>query len=105
MRLKQIEDEEEIEAQKQLEKDITLFEFYLAGNFYEDNIGKVEVLLEPKTDEDGEQLDPQITKTTFQIPSFIRHLTSSSRDLIPVALTGVSQQEKLEMFVSTLPVL
>lgn len=25
--------------------------------------------------------------------------------MIPVALTGVSQQEKLEMFVSTLPVL
>ena len=88
-----------------MEKDITTLEFYLAGNFYEDNIGKVEVLLEPKIDEDGELIDPSITKTTFQVPSFIKHLTQSSRELIPVALTGVSQQEKLEMFVSTLPVL
>lgn len=34
-----LQEEEENEEQAQLQRDINTLEFYLAGNFYEDNIG------------------------------------------------------------------
>ena len=79
-----------------------LFEFYLAGNFYEDNIATVEIQLE---DVEGKENFSSISRATFQVPSFIKHLTQESRDRIPTALNGVSQQEKLEEFVNQIPVL
>jgi len=42
------------------ELKLKLFKFYLASNFYDDNIGRVEVV----------QQDNTIIETTFKFPSF-----------------------------------
>ena len=76
-------------------EDLFRYKFYCASNFYEDNIGSVEVVT----------LEGGIITTTFQIPPFTKHLTQQSRDLIPYKLNKVSQQEKLEMFVSEIELL
>ena len=89
---------EERKAQKE-EDRIEFFEklgnykFYLASNFYEDNIGQVEI----NTDEDT------IISTSFQIPAFVQCLTGVTRDRIPYKLNKVSQQEKLESFAAQIP--
>ena len=84
------------EVQEQEYQDqVNQYKFYIASNFYEDNIGKVEI----------SNVEGQIITTTFQIPSFVQHLTGVSRDAIPYLINKVSQQEKLEMFVSEINLL
>jgi hypothetical protein len=39
----QIIDQEKIEEEDKMLQNVKLFEFYLAGNFYEDNISTVEI--------------------------------------------------------------
>lgn len=56
---------------------MNLLKFYLAANFYEDNIGMVELL---QSDE-----GPMVTDS-FQIPSFFKHLTLQTSDSIPFFL-------------------
>jgi hypothetical protein len=46
-------------------EDLFRYKFYCASNFYEDNIGSVEVVT----------LEGGIITTTFQIPPFTKHLT------------------------------
>jgi hypothetical protein len=74
----------------------------LAGNFYDDNITNVEIQVEAI---EGRETYSSLSTATFQIPSFIQHLTQESRDQITTALNGVSQQEKLECFVEQIPML
>ena len=62
-----------------------MYEFHLAGNFYEDNIGNVEIQREAQEEEDG-----ILVETTFKLPSYCKHLTVQTRDKIPYMLTKVS---------------
>lgn len=68
-----------------------LFKYYLATNFYEDNVATVEIA---QTIKGVSKLIP----ATFMMPAYTKHLTDRTRDDIPVAALGVSQQEKLEAF-------
>jgi hypothetical protein len=54
-----------------LKRKIKMYEFHLAGNFYEDNIGKVEIQRESINDEE----DLELAETTFKLPSYCKHLT------------------------------
>ena len=98
----QIEEERLLEEHQKFEENTKTYEFYLAGNFYDDNITNVEIQLESI---DGRETYSSLATATFQIPSFIQHLTQESRDQITTALNGVSQQEKLECFVEQIPML
>jgi len=64
----------------EFEEKLKLFKFYLASNFYDDNIGKVEIA----------QLDGSITETTFKFPSFAQHLTRITRKSVPQIIFQVS---------------
>tara|TARA_B110000285_G_C14511682_1_gene332631 strand:+ start:299 stop:493 length:195 start_codon:yes stop_codon:yes gene_type:complete len=39
----QIEEERKLEEEQKFEENVKKFEFYLAGNFYDDNITNVEI--------------------------------------------------------------
>jgi len=54
-----------------MKRKIKMYEFHLAGNFYEDNIGKVEIQRESINDEE----DLELAETTFKLPSYCKHLT------------------------------
>jgi len=71
-----------------------VFKYYLACDFYEDNIGHVEIL-------QGDE----IIEATFMMPSIVHLLPAISRKKIPRIIFKVSQQEKLEAFMSNVPLL
>ena len=73
-------------------KLLKIYKQYIACNFYEDNIGSVEVVDKKE----------QVITTMFKIPNFVHCLTDKSRDAIPELLNKVSQKEKLEKFVSVI---
>jgi len=73
---KQRKEEERADFEAKIEK----FKFYLAGNFFEDNIGTVEVETEEK----------DLIRTSFQMPAFTQCLTQRTRDLIPFSINKVS---------------
>ena len=76
--------------QKKYEEKLRLFKFYKACNFYEDNIGKVEIV----------QWNGKIITTSFKFPSYVQHLTYKTKEEIADLIFKVSQQEKLEAFVT-----
>lgn len=76
----------------EFEEKLNLFKFYLADNFYQDNIGQVEI-----TWDNG-----QLVNTTFSIPSYFHHLTKASRKQIPQIAYNVSQNEKIEIFMKNI---
>jgi hypothetical protein len=65
-----------------LEKQ-TLFKFYLATNFYEDNIGTVEIAQRSGS-------ESKLITASFMIPAYTKHLTDKTRDAIPAQALGVS---------------
>jgi hypothetical protein len=73
-----------------LEKQ-TLFKFYLATNFYEDNVATVEIAHRTGA-------GSKLITASFMMPAFTKHLTDQTRDAIPGQALQVSQQEKLEAF-------
>jgi len=69
-----------LEKEEFMEK-LRLFKFYKASNFYEDNIGWVEV----------QNQEGQIILTSFPIPNFTQHLPFESREMVPYLVNKVSQ--------------
>lgn len=93
-----LEKDEKIRRSKEnrmdFEEKLAMYKFFIAGNFYLDNIGKVEVCL-----------NDQIVETTFMFPSYVHLLTEKSRKAIATHRLGVSQHEKLEAFLKHIDVL
>lgn len=94
----QLEKEDKIARSKEnridFEEKLAMYKFFMAGNFYLDNIGKVEVCL-----------NDQIVETTFMFPSYVHLLTEKSRKEIAPHRLLVSQHEKLEAFLKHIEVL
>lgn len=94
----QLEKEDKIARSKEnridFEEKLAMFKFFIAGNFYLDNIGKVEVCL-----------NEQIVETTFMFPSYVHLLTEKARKEIATNRLLVSQHEKLEAFLKHTEVL
>lgn len=82
------------ESRTDFEEKLQMYKFFIAGNFYLDNIGKVEVYL-----------NDQIVETMFKFPSYVHLLTEKSRKEIATNRLGVSQHEKLEAFLKHIDVL
>lgn len=62
---------------EEFQRELDRYKFYIASNFYEDNIGAVEVVSKPTRGDDG---PPEIQQASFQIPSFVQCLTQYTRD-------------------------
>lgn len=78
-----MEKEEKIHKSKEsrtdFEEKLAMYKFFIAGNFYLDNIGKVEVYL-----------NDTIVETMFKFPSYVHLLTDKSRKEIATIRLGVS---------------
>lgn len=61
------------EERLKFEEKLRMYKFFKAGNFYEDNIGNLEVV----------QADNTIITTLFKYPSYTLLLTERSRGEVP----------------------
>lgn len=82
-----VSDKDKLEAElkdfdtKEFMTQLELFKFYMASNFYDDNIGRIELV----------DKDDNIVHESFQIPEYIQHLTPETREKVPYYCNQVSQ--------------